>query len=368
MLKFAVSAITLTRAFNNNLFRRYVTTVTINNITDTIIERCDYPLKKCKDILKDRTISVIGYGPQGRCQSLNLRDNGLNVIVGVRDGISYRTAINDGWAKNINLFNIEEAAHRGDIIKYLLSDVGQMKQWQTISPHLTYGKTLYFSHGFGITFREHTNIKPSYDIDIVMVAPKGAGMTVRNNFLEGSGINASYAVYQDATGKAKDKCLALAFGIGCGHVFETTFKKEVYSDLVGERCVLMGLIQGAFSAQYKILRSRGHSPVEAYNETVEEALVSLYPLINDQGMDWLFSNCSTTAQRGALDWAPKFEKALKPLINDCYADVANGNETKVILESNSAPNYREKLDGELNKIAKQELWVVAKKMRELRCK
>jgi ketol-acid reductoisomerase len=323
-------------------------------------------MSRCYEIIGEKTISVIGYGPQARSQSLNLRDNGFNVIIGSRDGESYLKALSDGWKKNVNLFSIEEAARRGNIVQYLLSDVGQIKQWPIVSRHLTAGKTLYFSHGFGIAFSDQTNINTPDNIDVIMVAPKGAGMTVRDKYLEGKGINVSYAVHNDATGSAKHSCLALAFGIGCGNAFETTFKKEVYSDLVGERCVLMGMIQGAFSAQYKVLREKGHSPLEAYNETVEEALVSLYPLINDKGMDWLYSNCSSTAQRGALDWAPVFEKTLKPIINDCYESVANGTEVRNTIRSNSTPNYRKILDKELNEIDSQELWVIARKMRELR--
>lgn len=347
---------------------RYAHTGIVKNIlNEEIVTRQDYPLSKCSNIIGNKTISVIGYGPQARSQSLNLRDNGFNVIIGSRYGESYSKALSDGWKKNVNLFSIEDAAKRGNIIKYLLSDVGQIKQWPNISPYLTAKKTLYFSHGFGIAFNDQTKIYPSKNIDVIMVAPKGAGMTVRDKYLEGKGINVSYAIHNDATGNAKNTCLALAFGIGGGNAFETTFKKEVYSDLVGERCVLMGMIQGAFSAQYQVLRERGHSPLEAYNETVEEALVSLYPLINDKGMDWLYSNCSTTAQRGALDWAPVFEKALKPIINDCYNSVANGTEVRKTITSNSNPNYRERLNKELNDIDSQELWVIAKKMRELRC-
>ena len=339
---------------------------TVGNVTENIIERSSYPLDKCKKILKNKTISVIGYGPQGRSQALNLRDSGFDVILGLRNGFSYQEAINDGWKDHIDLFCIEEAVERGNIIKYLLSDIGQIKQWDNIKTYLTTNKTLYFSHGFGITYPEQTKIIPPNDIDVVMVAPKGAGMTVRDKFLNGEGINVSYSVHQDYTGKAKEKCLALAFSIGGGNAFETTFKKEVYSDLVGERCVLMGMIQGAFSAQYSVLRENGHSPAEAYNETVEEALVSLWPLINNKGMDWLYLNCSTTAQRGALDWAPVFEKALKPIIQKCYKSVENGFEVKKLINVNNDSNYNTKLTNELKNISNQELWKVAKELRKLR--
>ena len=345
---------------------RKIHTFTVGGVLEKIIERSDYPLHKCKKILKTTPISVIGYGPQGRGQALNLRDNGFNVSIGMRKGNSWDQALEDGWEENKTLLPIEEAAAEGNIIQYLLSDVGQIQQWDTVKPHLTEGKTLYFSHGFGLVFNKHTNIVPPENIDVMLVAPKGAGSTVRTQFVNGSGINASYAIHQDYTGEALDKCMALAFGIGCGHAFETTFEKEVMSDLTGERSVLMGLIQGAFAAQYKVLRENGHSPSEAYNETVEEALVSLYPLISAKGMDWLYANCSTTAQRGALDWAPRFEEVLKPVIQDCYNDVVNGKEVSRVIECNSDKNYREKLDKELNEMANQELWQVAKILRELR--
>ena len=351
-----------------SLIKRSYTTVSVNGITEKIITRKDYPLWKCRDILEDKKTSIIGYGPQGRGQSLNLRDNGFDVSVGVRKGNSFDQALADGWVEGKDLFEVEEAASKGDVIQYLLSDVGQMEQWQTIYPHLTEGKMLYFSHGFGVTFQEKTKIVPPDNIDVVLVAPKGAGSTVRDEFIKGKGINVSYAIHQDYTGTAIDNCLSLAFGIGCGHAFETTLKNEVLSDLTGERCVLMGLIQGAFLAQYNVLRSKGHLPSEAYNETVEEALVSLYPLISEKGMDWLYANCSTTAQRGALDWAPKFEKAIKPVIEECYQCVADGLETDRVIEANSDKNYRQNLNDELREISTQELWEAGKVFRHLRPK
>ena len=343
-----------------------ISTISINGIKENIVERSDYPIELCQDILAEKSVSIIGYGPQGRGQSLNLRDNNIDVSLGLRKGPSWDKALEDGWIEGKDLFEMEEACSRGNIIQYLLSDVGQIKQWDKVKPHLNPGDTLYFSHGFGITYKDKTNIIPPSNIDVVLVAPKGAGSTVRNHFLNGSGINASYAIHQDYTGQARDNTLALAFGIGCGHAFETTFEKEVYSDLTGERCVLMGLIQGAFLAQYNVLREKGHSPSEAYNETVEEALESLYPLISAQGMDWLYANCSTTAQRGALDWAPKFESVLKPVIEDCYNSVLDGTEADIVIKANSTPDYREKLNKELEEIDSQELWQAAKVLRNLR--
>jgi len=323
----------------------------------------DFNYDKVFNYLNKVPISVLGYGPQGRSQALNMLNNGLNVSLGIRkNGESYKKAKADGWLENENLFDIEEAASRGRIIKYLLSDTGQIENWDLIKPHLTKNKTLYFSHGFGITYKHLTHIVPPDNIDVIMVAPKGAGISVREKFLDGKGINCSFAIHQDYTGDAKTKCLALGYSFGCDLAYETTFDKETYSDLTGERCVLMGLIQGAFKAQYDILIERGHSSLEAYNETVEEALVSLYPLINEQGMDWLYKNCSTTAQVGALKWAPEFEKVLKPVIEKCYDRVSNGKEVKDVIESNTDKDYRKKLDDMLNKMSKQELWITKKKI------
>ena len=338
----------------------------INGYKETIIERSDYPLDKCKSILKRETTAILGYGPQGYGQGLNMRDQGFNVILGLRKGTSWNKALKDGWVENENLFGIEEAVKRGTIIQYLLSDAGQIHAWPLVKSNLNSGVALYFSHGFGIVFNKDTGIIPPNDIDVMLVAPKGSGLTVRTHFKTGKGINSSFAIYQDFTGRARDRCIATAFAIGSGHLFETTFEKEVYSDLTGERCVLMGLIQGAFLAQYEVLREHGHSPSEAYNETIEEALESLYPLVSEKGMDWMYSNCSTTAQRGALDWAPKFKDALKPIIEECYQKVISGNEAKRAIKSNSNPNYRNELNKELDEINNQEMWLAGKELRKLR--
>tara|TARA_B100000073_G_scaffold334578_1_gene327256 strand:+ start:708 stop:1757 length:1050 start_codon:yes stop_codon:yes gene_type:complete len=338
----------------------------INGYKEQIIERSDYPIEKCKEILTNQVTAILGYGPQGRGQSLNMRDQGFNVIVGLRKGASWDKAIDDGWIENKNLFEINEATKKGDIIQYLLSDAGQIQAWPEVKENLNKGNTLYFSHGFGVVFHSETNIIPPSNVNVVLVAPKGSGLTVRNHFLEGRGINSSYAVFQDYDGKAKDIAIATAFAIGSGHLFETTFEKEVHSDLTGERCVLMGLIQGAFLAQFEVLREKGHSPSEAYNETIEEALESLYPLVSEKGMDWMYSNCSTTAQRGALDWAPKFKEVLKPVINECYEKVVSGEEARISISSNSRDDYRAQLDKELEEINNQEMWLAGKQLRPLR--
>ncbi len=350
----------------NCIFYRNISTFTINKYTESIVEKEDYPLDRCRNILDNKTIGVLGYGPQGQSQALNLRDNGFDVIVGTRKKNQDSKALNDCWVEDKTLFSIEETVERSDILMYLLSDVGQMLQWPNILLRLRENQTLYFSHGFGVVYNDKTKIVPPDNLDVVLVAPKGAGISVREKFTKGEGINVSYAIHQDYSGRAEDTTLALAFGIGCGHAFKTTFENEVYSDLVGERSVLMGMIQGAFSAQYKVLRERGHSLSEAYNETVEEALVSLYPLITENGMDWLYANCSTTAQRGALDWAPKFENAIKPIIEECYDSVKNGSETQNVIDANSDSDYRKKLNLELKELSNTELWKVAKILRKLR--
>lgn len=303
----------------------------------------------------------------GMAQSLNMRDNKLNVVIGVRKGgASWKDAEKDGWVAGKNLFSIEEACAKGTVIMNLLSDAGQKDAWPTIKPYLTEGKTLYFSHGFGIVFHNQTGIIPPKDIDVILAAPKGSGATVRSLFLEGRGINSSVAIYQDFSGKARERAFGLGVAIGSGYLYETTFKKEVLSDLTGERGVLMGAIQGAFLAQYEVLRAHGHSPSEAFNETVEEATQSLYPLIAKNGMDWMYAVCSTTARRGALDWAPKFHAATKPVFEELYKSVEDGSETRRTLTENSRPDYRERIEAELKEIRESEMWRAGKTVRSLR--
>jgi ketol-acid reductoisomerase len=341
--------------------------IKIGDTAETVVERADYPPEKIKEILAKETVAVLGYGVQGRGQSLNMKDNGVNVIIGMREGgKGWDLAQQDGWVPGQTLFPLEEAARRGTILQYLLSDAGQKEQWPRIKPHLTRGKALYFSHGFAIVYKDQTGVVPPPDVDVILVAPKGSGTTVRRLFLEGRGINASYAIFQDATGRARDRCLALGIAIGSGYLFETTFQKEVFSDLTGERGVLMGAIYGLWLAQYEVLRENGHSPSEAFNETVEEATQSLYPLIAENGMDWMYANCSTTAQRGALDWFKAFRDAARPVFEELYQKVANGDETRRVLESNSRPDYRQQLEKELKAVADSEMWQAGSVVRSLR--
>jgi ketol-acid reductoisomerase len=334
---------------------------------EKVVTREEFPLSKAQEILKDEVVAVIGYGVQGPGQALNQRDNGINVIVGQRkNSKSWDKAVQDGFVEGKTLFEIEEALKRGTIICYLLSDAAQIALWPTVKKHLTPGKALYFSHGFGITYNDQTGIVPPKDVDVFLVAPKGSGTSLRRMFLQGRGLNSSYAIFQDATGKAFDRVIALGIAIGSGYLFETDFKREVFSDLTGERGTLMGAIQGIFAAQFEVLRKNGHSPSEAFNETVEELTQSLMPLVAENGMDWMYANCSTTAQRGALDWWKKFRDATLPVFSDLYASVAAGKEAKRSIDSNSQPDYRIKLDAELKELRESEMWQAGKVVRSLR--
>jgi ketol-acid reductoisomerase len=334
---------------------------------EEVITSEEFSLEKAKDVLKDETVAVLGYGVQGPGQALNMRDNGINIIVGQRDNSkSWDLAKADGFVPGKTLLPIEEAANKGTVVQFLLSDAGQVVTWQNIKKCLNEGDALYFSHGFSIVYKDQTSIVPPENVDVILVAPKGSGRTVRTNFLDGSGINSSFAIHQDFTGRAKERALALGIAIGSGYLFPTTFQNEVFSDLTGERGVLMGCLAGVMEAQYNLLRKHGHTPSEAFNETVEELTQSLIRLVAQNGMDWMFSNCSTTAQRGALDWAPKFRDAVVPLFDELYERVISGIETKRVLEANSAPDYREKLQKELDVIKNSEMWQAGAAVRALR--
>ena len=335
-------------------------------VEETVVTREEFTLDHAREVLKDETIAVIGYGVQGPGQSLNLKDNGFNVIVGQRQGKTFEKAIADGWVPGETLFGIEEACQKASIIMCLLSDAAVMSVWPTIKKYLTPGKAIYFSHGFAITWNDRTGCVPPSDIDVIMVAPKGSGTSLRTMFLEGRGLNSSYAIYQDVTGKAYDRTIALGIGIGSGYLFETTFQREATSDLTGERGSLMGAIQGLLLAQYEVLRENGHSPSEAFNETVEELTQSLMPLFAQKGMDWMYANCSTTAQRGALDWMGPFHDAIKPVMQKLYDSVKSGHEAQISIDANSKPDYRVGLEAELKALRESEMWQTAVTVRKLR--
>src|SRR5512138_1121230 len=348
--------------------QRIMAKINFGGVEEEVVTREEFPLEKAREVLKDEVVAVLGYGVQGPAQSLNMRENGINVIVGQRceDEDCWEKAKKDGWVEGETLFQLEEAAERGTIIQYLVSDAAQMMTWPKIKPHLKKGDALYFSHGFSIAYSNQTGVVPPDFVDVILVAPKGSGTSVRANFLAGSGINASFAIHQDATGRAFERTVALGIAIGAGYLFPTTFEKEVFSDLTGERGVLMGALAGVMEAQYNLLRKYGHSPSEAFNETVEELTQSLIRLVDKNGMDWMYANCSTTAQRGALDWRHEFRKAVEPVFDDLYEKVKSGYETAIVLAANSAPDYREKLDAELKEMRESEMWRTGATVRSLR--
>jgi len=328
----------------------------------------EFPPEKAREILKDETIAVIGYGVQGPGQSLNMKDNGVNVIIGQAKEFKadWDRAVADGWVPGETLFDIEEAAKRGTIIQMLVTDAAQKAIFPTIKKCLNPGDALYFSHGFSIVYKDQTEVIPPEDVDVILVAPKGSGTSVRRNFLSGAGINSSYAVFQDYTGRAVERTKAVGIAIGSGYLFPTTFEQEVHSDLVGERGVLMGCLAGTMEAQYNVLRKNGHSPSEAFNETVEELTQSLIRLVDENGMDWMYANCSATAQRGALDWKDRFRDAVAPVFDDLYESVKSGKETEIVMKANSAPDYKEKLQVELDAIKNSEMWNAGAAVRSLR--
>jgi len=342
--------------------------IDFGGVIETVVTREEFPLSRAREVLKDEVVAVIGYGVQGPAQAMNMRDNGINVIIGQAPEfkVDWDRAVADGFVPGTTLFPIEEAAARGTVIQYLVSDAAQRLLWQRIKPHLTAGKALYFSHGFSITYKDHTGVVPPKDIDVILCAPKGSGTSVRRNFLAGAGINSSFSVFQDFTGRAEERAIALGIAIGSGYLFPTTFEKEVFSDLTGERGVLMGALEGIMEAQYQVLRDNGHSPSEAFNETVEELTQSLIRLVDEKGMDWMYANCSATAQRGALDWKPKFREATLPVFRDLYDKVSSGEECVRVLTSTGSSDYREKLDAELREMGGSELWRTGTAVRKLR--
>jgi ketol-acid reductoisomerase len=351
---------------NNKLYN--MAKIDFGGVIEDVITRDEFPLAKARQVLKNEVVAVIGYGVQGPAQALNMKENGINVIVGQVPEFKsdWDKAIADGFVPGKTLFNIEEAATKGTIIQYLVSDAAQRILWPRLKPCLKEGDALYFSHGFSITYKQHTGVVPPDNIDVILCAPKGSGTSVRRNFLAGAGINSSYSVFQDYTGRATERILALGIAIGSGYLFPTTFEKEVFSDLTGERGVLMGALAGIMDAQYQVLRANGHSPSEAFNETVEELTQSLIRLVDEKGMDWMYANCSATAQRGALDWRPKFRDAVMPVFKELYKRVSSGEECIRVLNSTGAPNYRELLEAELYELGNSELWRAGAAVRKLR--
>ncbi len=344
--------------------------IDFGGVKENVVTREEFPVSKALEVLKDETIAVLGYGVQGPAQALNMKDNGFNVIIGQASKFKkdWDRAVADGWVPGKTLFELEEAATKGTVVQMLVSDAAQKEIWPAVSKCLNPGDALYFSHGFSIVYKEQTGVIPPKNVDVILVAPKGSGTSVRRNFLSGAGINSSFGVFQDATGRAEERAMALGIAVGSGYLFPTTFENEVYSDLTGERGVLMGALAGIMDAQYDVLRANGHSPSEAFNETCEELTESLIRLVGENGMDWMYVNCSATAQRGALDWRPRFKAATLPVFKELYGKVRDGSETKRVIEACGAPDYQEKLAEELSELGNSEMWRAGKATRALRPK
>jgi ketol-acid reductoisomerase len=344
--------------------------IDFGGVKEEVVTRKEFSTARARRVLKGETVAVIGYGVQGPAQALNMRENGIDVIVGQarQFGGDWNRAKRDGWVPGKSLFEIEEAVERGTVVQMLVSDAAQRAIWPIVKKHLHPGDALYFSHGFSITYQDKTKVIPPDDVDVILVAPKGSGTSVRRNFLSGAGINSSFAVEQDATGRARDRAIALGIAIGSGYLFPTSFADETNSDLTGERGVLMGALAGVMEAQYDVLRKNGHTPSEAFNETVEELTQSLIRLVDENGMDWMYANCSATAQRGALDWKPKFKKAVMPVFRELYKRVKTGQEAKRVLSACGRKDYQEQLGRELDVMRNSEMWRAGEATRSLRPK
>ncbi|MCL2134541.1 MAG: ketol-acid reductoisomerase [Candidatus Bathyarchaeota archaeon] len=336
-------------------------------VKENVVTRKEFTVDQAQKILQNEVIATLGYGIQGRSQALNMRDQGIKVIIGQRQcSKTWDLAVQDGWVPGVNLFSVEEAAQRGTIKMFLLTDAGQKEEWPQVKKSLKKGDALYVSHGFSVVFKEQTGVIPPADVDVILVAPKGSGTSVRRNFLDNSGINSSFAVFQNVTGRAEERAKAMGIAIGSGYLFPTTFEKETYSDLTGERGTLMGALAGIIEAQYTTLREHGHSPSEAFNETVEELTQSLIRLVDENGMDWMYNNCSETARIGALRWKERFRSATKPVFESLYELTATGEESRIVLERSKEANYKQKLADELTTMGNSELWRTGATVRSLR--
>jgi len=289
------------------------------------------------DPLKDKTIAVIGYGSQGHAQAQNMRDSGLNVIIGVRpEGSSWNRARNDGF----EVYSISEAAEKADIIFMLIPDMVQPAVYRKeIAPHLSEGKTLDFAHGFNIHFKQ---IVPPENVDVIMVAPKSPGLRLRETYKEGFGVPALIAVYQDWSGKAKDTALAIAKALGCtkAGVIETTFKDETESDLIGEQTVLVGGLIELIKNGFEVLVENGYPPELAYFEACNEAKL-IMDLIYEKGIIGMLRAVSDTAKYGGLTVGPKvIDEHVKENMRKAVKQVQNGEFAKEWLEEHRTGEKR----------------------------
>jgi ketol-acid reductoisomerase len=264
---------------------------------------------------------VIGYGSQGHAQAQNLRDSGVKVIVGQRKGSdNYKLAVKHGFKPGETLFTAAEAAAKADFIQILLPDEVQAKIYETeILPHLTKGKTLIFSHGFNIHFKY---IKAPKGVDVILSAPKGPGHLVRSEYEKGGGVPGLIAVHQNASGKAKEKALAHAKGIGAirGGVYETSFKEETETDLFGEQVVLCGGLSELIKSGFQTLVDAGYAPEMAYFECMHEVKL-IVDLMYQGGLSYMRYSISNTAEYGDYTTGPKIvtdatRKAMKKALTD----------------------------------------------------
>lgn len=252
------------------------------------------------EILKDKLIGVIGYGSQGRAQALNLRDSGLNVIIGLRKGKSWDEASKDGFS----VYTVDETVKKSDILLILVPDMVQPAIWDVqIKPYLRPGMVVDFAHGFNIRFGL---IKPPHFVDVIMVAPKGPGKLVRDEFTKGRGVPSLIAVYQDYSNMAKQFALAIAKGIGATRmgVIETTFAEETETDLIGEQTVLVGGLIELLKKGFEVLVELGYQPEIAYFEAINEAKL-IMDLIWEKGFTGMLMNVSETARFGGLTVGPQ---------------------------------------------------------------
>lgn len=282
------------------------------------------------EVLTDKVIAILGYGSQGHAHAQNLRDNGHQVIIGVRAGQSAEMAKADGF----EVFEVDEAAKKADVVMILAPDEIQGDLYETqIKPYLEAGNALAFAHGFNIHFDV---ITPPKDVDVFLVAPKGPGHLVRRTFTQGFAVPALFAVYQDATGQATDLALAYAKGIGATRVgvLETTFKEETETDLFGEQAVLCGGLTSMIEAGFETLVEAGYQPELAYFEVCHEMKL-IVDLIYEGGFGKMRHSISNTAEYGDYVSGPRvITEQTKANMKVVLTDIQNGTFAKGFIEDN----------------------------------
>ncbi|MCX4183311.1 ketol-acid reductoisomerase [Bacillus amyloliquefaciens] len=289
-----------------------------------------------ENVLAGKKVAIIGYGSQGHAHALNLKESGIDVIVGVRQGKSFTQAQEDGH----KVFSVREAAAQADIIMVLLPDEQQQKVYEAeIKDELTAGKSLVFAHGFNVHFHQ---IVPPADVDVFLVAPKGPGHLVRRTYEQGAGVPALFAIYQDVSGEAKDTALAYAKGIGGARagVLETTFKEETETDLFGEQAVLCGGLTALVKAGFETLTEAGYQPELAYFECLHE-LKLIVDLMYEEGLEGMRYSISDTAQWGDFVSGPRVVDAkVKESMKQVLTDIQNGTFAKEWIVENQVNRPR----------------------------